>query len=141
MRQMRKLLNAQGTLSQLKQALAEQEKLTRLVRESLPSPLKDQLQSAVLSNRTLSLMVTSPVWASRLRYQAPQLLRQLRQQGLKIEQIRPRIVPAAMATRKTQRRQADAMSPDSAKALCQVADALEAGPLQEALRRLSRHHK
>jgi hypothetical protein len=141
MHQIRKLLNTQGTLTQLRQALAQQQKLLQTVRDCLPSPLNDQLQAAVLNGRTLSLMVHSPVWASRLRYQAPQLLRQLRQQGLTIEQIRPRITPAVGITRKTKHRQVEAMSPGSAKALSQVAETLEAGPLQDALRRLSRHQK
>jgi len=141
MQRIQKLLNTQGLLAQLKKQLAQQQTLLEQVRASLPSPLNEQLLSAVLNSRTLTLLVHSPVWASRLRYLAPQLLRQLRQQGLVIEQIRPRIVPAQGAKRQTQARQPVVLSPHSAESLRQAADALKHGPLQEALRRLSRHQK
>lgn len=139
MQRIQKLLNTQGLLAQLKRELAQQQSLLEQVRASVPSPLSEQLLSAVLSGRTLTLLVHSPVWASRLRYLAPQLLRQLRQQGLAVEQIRPRIVPAQDAKRQTQGRQPVALSPHSAESLRQAADALKPGPLREALRRLSRH--
>ena len=141
MRKIRKLLNTQGALTQLKRALEQQQSLVEQVRACLPPPLKEQLQAAILNGRSLTLLVHSPVWASRLRYQAPQLLRQLRQQGLVVEQLRPRIIPAVKERHPTRRRQIGALSASSAESLRQVANSLETGPLQEALRRLSRHQK
>ncbi|MEJ2452557.1 MAG: DciA family protein [Candidatus Thiodiazotropha sp.] len=141
MRSIQKLLNAQGTLTQLHKQLAQQERLAQQVRALLPSPLDEQLLAAVLNGRVLSLLVSSPVWASRLRYLAPQLLRQLRQQGLPVEQLRPRILPARSDAKRPARHHRPGLSPESANVLRQAADALEAGPLQEALRRLSRHHR
>ncbi len=136
-----KFLSAQGTLDQLNKQLVQQQKLAQQVRDLLPSPLNEQLLTAVLNGRVLSLLVSSPVWASRLRYLAPQLLRQLRQQGLPVEQLRPRIVPARSDAKRPSKRRLSGLSPESANLLRQAADALEAGPLQEALRRLSRHRK
>jgi hypothetical protein len=139
MQRIQKLLKAQGPLAQLKKQLAQQQTLLEQVRANLPSPLNEQLFSAVLNSRTLTLLVHSPVWASRLRYLAPQLLRQLRQQGLMVEQIRPRIVPAQGSRQPIQARKPAALSPNSAETLRQAADALDPGPLREALQRLSRH--
>ncbi|MGD8910295.1 MAG: DciA family protein [Chromatiales bacterium] len=134
-----KILHTQGSLTQLNRQLAQQQRLAERVRDLLPPPLNEQLLAAVLNDRRLTLLVQSPVWASRLRYLAPQLLRQLRQQGLLVEQLHPRIVPAEGKTRKSTPRKASVLSPQNAKLLRQTAEALEAGPLREALLKLSRH--
>jgi hypothetical protein len=136
-----KLLKAQSNLTQLNRQLAQHQKLAEQVRDLLPPPLDEQLLAAVLNGRRLTLLVRSPVWASRLRYLAPQLLRQLRQQGLLVEQLHPRIVPEQGKPRKSAPRNVPVLSPQSAKLLRQTAEALEAGPLREALVRLSRHQK
>jgi hypothetical protein len=136
-----KLLHAQGSLTQLNRQLVQQQRLAEQVRELLPPPLNEQLLGAVLNGRRLTLLVQSPVWASRLRYLAPQLLRQLRQQGLLVEQVQPRIVPEQGKTRKRAPRKSPVLSPQNVKLLRQTAEAMEAGPLREALLRLSRHQK
>ena len=142
MRDIRRLLGTQGVLKQLQNQLARQQALTEQVRSMLPAPLNEHLSAAVLIDEKLSLLVASPVWASRLRFLAPQLMRQLRQQGLALSQIQPRIIPEnPLARRQRSLQPARKPSPGSAEALRQAADAMEPGPLQEALRRLSRHHK
>lgn len=141
MQRLRRLISAKGPLAQLNRQLAEQKRLTAEIRKELPAPLDAQLQGAVMSGRTLSLLVHSPVWASRLRYLAPRLLRQLKQRGLDIEQIHPRIVPEQLPRRHPGAPRAPRLSPHSAEALRQTAETLEPGPLQEALRRLSRHQE
>jgi hypothetical protein len=141
MKPIRKVLNAPGLLSQLKKELTRQQTLTEQVRASLPPPLNEQLLGASLSGRRLSLWVNSPAWASRLRYMAPQLLRQLRKQGLAIEHLRPHIVPEKGVAKRSGSHRAAALSPNSARQLLRAAEALEPGPLQDALRRLSRHQR
>ena len=135
------LLSASGTLAQLQKALVQQQQLLREIRSLLPAPLDLQLKAAVLNGRVLTLLVSSPVWASRLRYLAPQLLRQLGQQGLLVEQVRPRIAPLQGISRQPGGRRLASLSPASADSLMQTADAIEAGPLRDALIRLSRHRK
>jgi hypothetical protein len=136
-----KLLRAQGTLTRLNRQLAQHQRLTEQLRNLLPPPLNEQLLAAVLNGGRLTLLVPSPVWASRLRYLAPQLLRQLRQQGLLVEQLHPRIVPQQGQLRSSGHRKSPVLSQQSARLLHQTAETMEAGPLREALLRLSRHQK
>jgi hypothetical protein len=136
-----KLLNAHGTLTQLNRQLAQHQRLTEQLRDLLPPPLNEQLLAAVLNGGRLTLLVPSPVWASRLRYLAPQLQRQLRQQGLLVEQLHPRIVPQQLEPRKRRQRKPPVLSQQNAKLLSQTAKTMEASPLREALLRLSRHQK
>jgi hypothetical protein len=140
MKSVEKILAKQGSLGQLKQQLKAQQSLAEQVRKLLPTPLNEQLQGAVLSGRRLALLVHSPVWASRVRYLAPQLLRQLRQQGLVVEKVVPRILPEAGKAQTRRHAPARLLSTKNADILSQTADSLEPGPLQEAMRRLSRHH-
>ena len=140
MQSVQKLLSKQGTLTQLKRQLKAQQSLTEQIRKCLPAPLDEQLQGAVLSGRRLALLVNSPVWASRIRYLAPQLLRQLRQQGLVVDQIVPRILLEQGKPRTKRHARARPLSAENAEILRQTADSLEPGPLQEAMRRLSRRH-
>ena len=139
MQSLKKLLGNQTTLGQLREQLKAQESLTGEVRSLLPSPLNEQLRGAVLKGRRLTLLVNSPAWASRLRYLAPQLMRQLRQKGLLIEQIVPRILPEQGKARVGRPARIPLLSRQSADTLRQTAESLEPGPLREALRRLSRH--
>ena len=139
MKSVQKLLSRQGTLAQLKEQLMAQQSLTEEVRKQLPEPLNRQLQGAVLKARRLTLLVSSPVWASRLRYLAPQLQRQLRQSGLAVDQVVPRIVPEQGKAPPKRRTRARPLSAQNAELLRQTAKSLESGPLQEAMLRLSRH--
>lgn len=126
-------------MAQLNKELALQQQLMEQVRACLPPPLDQQLLAAVLNGRALTLWVNSPAWASRLRYLAPQLMRQLGRLGLMVEHLHPRIIPAQVIGKRGGRRQPTKLSENSAKLLRQTAEALEDGPLQEALKRLSRH--
>ena len=128
-----------GSMAQLKHELARQQRLIEQVRSALPDPLKQQLLAAVLSGKSLTLWVNSPAWASRLRYLAPQLMRQLQQQGLMIEHLHPRIIPPQMKAGRGPSRRPAGLSEKSAESLRQTAETLEAGPLREALLRLSGH--
>lgn len=138
MRSVQKVLARQGTLAQLRQQLKAQETLTEEVRKLLPAPLNQQLQGAVINARRLTLLVNSPVWASRLRYLAPQLQRQLHQNGLAVDQIVPRIVPERGKAPTRRHARARPLSAQNAELLRQTAESLEPGPLQEAMLRLSR---
>ena len=140
MQSVQKLLNNPATLGQLRRQLEAQQSLADQVRQFLPAPLDEQLRGAVLTGRRLALLVNSPVWASRVRYLAPQLLRQLRQQGLVLDQIVPRILPEQTKARPRPLPRIRPLSAKNAEILSQTAESLESGPLQEALRRLSRRH-
>lgn len=139
MRTIQQVISSHSALADLGKRLSSQRALTGQVRSLLPSPLDEQLQAVVVQNRILSLFVSSPVWASRLRYLAPDLLRQLKQQGLIIDQLRTRIVPERGRKRAPQYRDRLQLSAECAEALCQTAAQISDKPLREAMLRLSRH--
>lgn len=73
-----KLLAAPGgALAQLLADGRRQEQLLAQVRQHLPGELADAVASAGIADGALHLGVTSGAWASRLRFLAPQLRRQL----------------------------------------------------------------
>jgi len=112
--------------------------LDRTVAAVLGRPLADHCHLANLRNATLVVHTDASVWASRLRYHTPQLLRTL--QGLpdtgtvrEIEiKVRPRSQPAA-----TPAQTGSGMSPTAAATLEAAADTMPDGSLRSALRRLA----
>jgi hypothetical protein len=140
MKRVKQYFASDSALNSLKARLAAQNTLKERVQKLLPTPIDEQIESAVMHARTLTLWVNSPVWASRLRYLAPQLLRQLKQEGFILDRIQPRV--QVQESHKPLRRRIGRMvqlSPESAEALRHTADSLQDRPLREALMRLSRH--
>lgn len=81
------------TLSILRQQLDERELLLSRVRAVLPARLVDEVVSAGMTERVLTLGTTRASWASRLRYVAPEIARKLGEEhGLRIERIRIRVI-------------------------------------------------
>lgn len=142
MKRLKQYFASDSVLTSLRARLEAQNALKEQVRKCLPTPIDEQIESAVLHSRTLTLWVNSPVWASRLRYLAPQLLRQLKQEGLLLERIQPRIqVERAKKTVKRRSGRKIQLSDGSAEALRHTADSIQDRSLREALIRLSRHRK
>ncbi len=140
MKRVKQYLASDTTLTSLKARLAAQKTLKEQVKKLLQPPIDEQIENAVMHSRTLTLWVNSPVWASRLRYLAPQLLRQLKQEGLILDRIQPRVqVRESHKPSKRQMTRKAQLSPGSAEALRHTADSLQDRPLREALIRLSRH--
>ena len=140
MKRVKQYFASDSALSSLQARLTAQDTLKLRVQKLLPAPIDEQIENAVMHSRTLTLWVNSPVWASRLRYLAPQLLRQLKQEGIILDRIQPRIqvqeVQRPFRRRPSRKIQ---LSSGSAEVLRQTADALQDRPLREALMRLSRH--
>jgi hypothetical protein len=140
MKSIQKFFTSKSTLASLGDQLTHQAGLMQQVKDCLTAPLDEQIQAAVLRDQVLSLFVKSPAWASRLRYLAPQLLRQLKQSGLEIHEIRARIIPEeASIGIKDRHWHRPLLSEPSAESLRSTAEGLEAGALREAILRLSRH--
>lgn len=139
MKSIQKLISTQSTLASLGDQLTCQAKLMQQVKACLTAPLDEHIQAAVLKDQALTLFVNSPAWASRLRYLAPQLIRQLKQAGLIIQEVRARIIPEAGMGMKSRQRHRPILSEESAETLRSTAEGLEAGALREAMLRLSRH--
>jgi len=68
-----------GVLASLLARSRELRKMDILLAELLPAPLNSHCRILSIRNTILVLAADSPVWAARLRFQAPQLVKQLTQ--------------------------------------------------------------
>jgi hypothetical protein len=66
------------SLNQLVRRARELQEIDRTVGEWLPELLRDKVKVAVTRGDTLVLLAASAVWATRLRYEIPELLEQAR---------------------------------------------------------------
>jgi hypothetical protein len=63
-----------GPFATLARKAGELDALDRALRQTLPSPLREQVRFAQLRNDRLVFLATSPAWASRLRLRQTQIL-------------------------------------------------------------------
>ena len=70
-----------GSFAALAQKASALEALDRALRQTLPSPLREQVQFADLRNDRLVFLASSPAWASRLRLMQAQILASARAIG------------------------------------------------------------
>jgi len=68
-------------------------RLLRSTQGAVPPELRAHCLHASLEDGRLSLVTDGPVWASRLRFAAPELLAGLRGHGLAAEAVRVRVAP------------------------------------------------
>ncbi|MBV2120133.1 MAG: DUF721 domain-containing protein [Candidatus Thiodiazotropha sp. (ex Ctena orbiculata)] len=139
MKSLRNIVGGDSTPAKLGKKLADYSALCKLVRGNLPPPLNQQLKATVLQAGVLSLFVSSPVWASRLRYAAPQLLEQLNQHGLGVERIRTRILLDTARKPASLKHKTLSLSKHNGEILRQTAASIGDPKLSEALLKLSRH--
>lgn len=63
----------QGVLERLRQGSAQANRALLAVREALPDGLGEHVWGAAVRERTLTVLVASAAWATRVRYHAPGL--------------------------------------------------------------------
>lgn len=112
--------------------------LETLLQALLPEPLKAHCRLLAIREDTLVLAADSPVWAARLRFHAPQLVKQFnRNQTVKLHTFQIRVRPPERIV-PTQRRQSmSRRSKNSTTALKQVAQTVSDPGLKTALLRLA----
>lgn len=108
------------------------EHLSRL----LPSQLAPHCTAAGVERGTLLLLTDSPAWATRLRLQAPDLIRAL--QDFQIKSVEVQVKPA-QKTPQPLHRSPSRMSKDTANLLNLLAEGVTAPKLRQSLQRLARH--
>ena len=86
-RQIKQLLQHNEGLRPLYAQIRQQQQLLSLVRSSLPPTLARHCADASLTGSVLQLFADTPVWVSKLRFQAPSLLSSLRRQHPAIASI------------------------------------------------------
>ncbi len=103
----------------------------------LPADLGAHCRVLNLKNEILVLATTSPAWAGRLRFAAPELMKQLKcQHHMEIRQVELKIQPEALEIQPVKRNSME-ISLNSAELLAQTAQSINHPELKEALYRLA----
>ncbi len=115
-------------------------RLNRLVGSLLDDTFEQHCQVGNVRDGVLILYVDSTAWASRMRYQAPTLLKQLQQRkGLaSIQKVEVKLLPKQEKVAKIQSVE---LSSEASSCLIACADSIEDDGLRIALQRLAAHHK
>lgn len=114
--------------------------LQALVKELLPEPLGTHCRVLAVRDETLILATSSPVWAARLRFHAPLLVKQLSEhQTVKLRTVRVRVRPPEKAAAPAPARRRAPLRPGKtgAAALQQAAQSISDPGLKTALLRLA----
>lgn len=127
-----KTLGIQSLLQQSQQLKQLNAQLAHL----LPLPLSLHCTAAGVSNRTLTLLVESPAWATRLRLQTPSIIKGLR--NFQIEALTVKVRPP-QTTPQTPSRARPRMSPETANLLNNLAETTGDPKLKLALLRLAKN--
>lgn len=95
------LLNkGQGLLERLRRGSSQADEALQAVRAELPEEFAAQVWGASARAGTLTVLVTSAVWATRVRYHAPGLREQVaRRLGMTLERVTIRVRPAGPTAR------------------------------------------
>ena len=131
----RHLLKDKPTLKLLELEISAQKALLAKVRRLLPDDLATHCAAAQLHGPQLVLHTDSPVWATRLRYLAPQVLSLLRSDFPSLSEVKIRVLiprPAARPPRRPARK-----SDVAAAIIHDSALDTKPEPLRDALLRLS----
>ncbi len=142
-RSVAKILSRRGSaLNSLLEHAQYLQQLTQALRDSLDARLAAHVTVANLREQTAVITTDTPVWLTRLRYQAPTILRSLKTlPGLqKLQKVQFKIQPASLNPPPAPPRRAN-LSATSAHFLESAASGTEDPELAEALYRLSRHER
>lgn len=126
-------------VSRLLNGASALEKLAAIVQELLPSPLKEHCRVLSVRGAALVLAADSPVWAARLRFHSPELVKQLEHiQSVKLRTVQVRVRPVDKPPAAGKRQNRPHLSAGSSLALEQTARGVTDPGLKAALLRLAR---
>lgn len=131
-----RFLQHSGPLAPLLAEISRAEALLRAVNRCLPPPLDTHCLHATLHEGALTLVTESPVWASRLRFFAPEISRALSADYGRISGCRVRVRPQVVAAEHRDGR--PTLSQATVDHLLQAAAGAQDEAIAEALRRLAR---
>jgi hypothetical protein len=92
-----------GSFASLARKAGERDALDRALRQTLPTPLREQVQFADLRNDRLVFLASSPAWASRLRLLQAQILATARALGARASSVTVKVVPRPPAATSPER--------------------------------------
>ncbi|MCW8847166.1 MAG: DUF721 domain-containing protein [Sedimenticola sp.] len=116
----------------------EQERLLQQIRLLIPAPLNAHCTAAIKKQTQLVIYVDSSTWASRLRFLARELTRQLKSHNLAVDRITVRVLINAKPV-VTKRGPIRKLTPENASIINQTADGISDPLLRAALKRLGKH--
>ena len=133
------LLGKKGEVEHLVTQTRELKRLTRLLQAELNPSLAPHCHIASLTPPHLTIVVDSPAWSTRLRFQSTALLRQLARkyqvfQG--VTNIEIKIYPARLQ-RRTPPSVPRHISPGAAEVITDMANSIDDPGLKQALLRLA----
>ncbi|MCC6715114.1 MAG: DUF721 domain-containing protein [Gammaproteobacteria bacterium] len=129
-----------GTLSPILRHAHELLRVEAIIRGLLPQNLRSRFRVANLRGRRLVLSTDSPVWATRLRCQLPDVLRRMKDAAPENSVSEIDVKVALSQTQPTPKLPPHPhLSARSAKLLRDAADGCDDGALQAALLRLASH--
>ena len=134
------LLNSgAGTLGRLGRQAAQLAEATRALRGHLASPLAEHAAVAAIRGATLVVVVDSPVWAARLRYQSTEILDHLAAAlgNLPVSRLRVLVRPPLARDRNPESRALRPPKRPPPELIRSVSASLGPGPLRERLIRLA----
>jgi hypothetical protein len=82
-----------GSFATLARKAGALEALDRALRQTLPSPLREQVRFANLHNDRLVFLASSPAWASRLRLMQTQILATAHAIGTRASSVTVKVAP------------------------------------------------
>lgn len=111
--------------------------LETLVGELLPSPLKAHCSFLSCHDRTLFMAADSPVWAARLRFFGPQLVKHLsKHQTVNLHTVRVRVRAPVKSRAAARKPSGHRLSSNTRKLINQAADTVSDPVLKSALQRI-----
>lgn len=125
-----------GSLSEVVRHATRLRRLDRAFRKLLPGPAQAHCRVANLRGDTLVVAADSPVWASRIRYESRQILREMAV-SCGVTASRIQILVRTPETPETLASRPRKLPPEAALNLEAAANAVEDEELAEALRRLA----
>jgi hypothetical protein len=133
------MLGKKGEVEHLVTQTRELKRLTQLLQAELNPSLAPHCHVARLTPSHLTIVVDSPAWSTRLRFQSNSLLRQLSKkysifQG--VNNIEIKVYPARL-TRPAPQSMPRHISPAAAETITDMANSIDEPGLKEALLRLA----
>ncbi|HDK38123.1 MAG TPA: DUF721 domain-containing protein [Thiolapillus brandeum] len=129
------VVNNSEQLGHLAHMLQQQQALLEQIRQLLPTPLRQHCLHARISGVRLILHADSPVWGTRLRFHAPQIIQAIIQQAPRLKKLDIRILlPEA---NRPGRKPLGSLPETTALLVNQLADSIDDQEIRAALKRLS----
>lgn len=137
----RLLTTSDGKLQSLLERAHYLQALTRALQEAIDPALMQHITVTNLRDDTAIVAADTPAWLTKIRYLAPTILHQLKQQpGLEgLRKIQFKVQPLNIPTVATHEARHASLSSSSSKVLESAASGISDPELANALRRLSQH--